>query len=143
MITSKLIVQSKDEKYYILTVDKNLLDTRDKSIIDLPLKLPMIVKPKPYNSRSLGGYLLNNVRYCEDLIIKKKNIIKDISIVKDDNIIYDMVNNISSTPYKINTELLDYILTNKHGLLIDSSKSSIYENIEKRNKYPQAKYSST
>ena len=53
-----------------------------------------------------------------------------------------MVNNISSTPYKINTELLDYILTNKHGLLIDPSKPSIYENIEKRNKYQQAKYSS-
>ena len=61
----------KTKIYYILTVDKNLLDTRDKSIIDLPLKLPMIVKPKPYNSRSLGGYLLNNVRYCVDLIIKK------------------------------------------------------------------------
>ena len=45
-----------------------------------------------------------------------------------------MVNNISSTPYKINRELLDYILTNKHGLLIDSSKPGIYENIEKRNK---------
>lgn len=76
MITSKLIVQSKDEKYYILTVYLNLLDLREKSIIDLPMKLPMIIKPKPYNSRSLGGYLLNNVRYCEDLIIKKKILLK-------------------------------------------------------------------
>lgn len=56
MIISKLITQSKDEKYYILTVDLNLLDLREKSIIDLPLKLPMIVKPKPYNCRRLGGY---------------------------------------------------------------------------------------
>ena len=72
MVISKLITQSKDEKYYTLTVDLNLLDRREKSLIDLPLKLPMIVKPKPYNSSSFGGYLLNNVRYCEDLIIKKK-----------------------------------------------------------------------
>lgn len=141
MITNELIIKSKDEKYYILTVYKKLLDIKEKSILHFPLKLPMVVKPKEYNKNILGGYLLNDVSYKEELIIHN-NIIKDKSLIQDNNVIYDMVNNISGTPYKINTEFLDYILTNKHDLLIDPNKPSKYENIEKRTKYQQAKYSS-
>ena len=141
MVKSELVIKSKDEKYYVLRVDRKILNMSDKSILDFPLKLPMIVKPKPYNHNILGGYLLNDVNYREEFIIHK-NIIKHKSIVKDDNIIYDMVNNISCVPYKINKELLEYILINKHGLLIDSDAPIIYENIEKINKYQQTKYSS-
>jgi hypothetical protein len=51
MVTSELIVKSKDEKYYILTVDKKLLAIGEKYILYFPLKLPMIIKPKPYNKK--------------------------------------------------------------------------------------------
>jgi DNA-directed RNA polymerase len=141
MVTSKLIIKSKNEKYYILAVDESLCQIGEKSIIDFPLKLPMIVKPKHYSKGKLGGYLLNDVRYKENLIIHK-NIIKDSSYVKDDNIIYNMVNNISNVPYKINTDLLDYLITDKHGLLIDSNNPSKYVNIANRTKYQQVKYTS-
>lgn len=141
MVTSVLIIKSKEERYYTLTVDKKLLDIREKSLIDFPLRLPMLVEPKPYDKGVLGGYLLNDVNYKQELIIHK-SIFKDKSVVKDDNVIYNMVNNIGSTPYKINTELLDYILTDKHGLLLDPNKPSIYENIEKKSKQQQSKYSS-
>jgi DNA-directed RNA polymerase len=141
MITQNLIIKSKDERYYILGVDDSLLDLRSKSLVDLPLKLPMIIKPKEYSKNKLGGYLLNDVNYSEDLIIKKYNI-KNKSLISDENIIYNMINNISSTPYKINTELFDYILMNKHNLLINPDESSKYENIKKKSKYQQSKYNS-
>lgn len=134
MVTSILIIRSKDEKYCILKVDKKLSKIGD--IIDFPLKLPMIVKPKPHNI--LVGYLLNDVYYRQDLIINK-NIINDKSVIKDDNVFYNMINEINSIPY--NTDLLDYILTNKHDLWMDPYKPSKYENIENRSKYQQSKYS--
>ena len=65
MVINKLITKSKEEKYYILTVDKNLANIHSKSILNLPLKLPMIVKPKPFDNNILGGYLLNDINYKE------------------------------------------------------------------------------
>ena len=141
MVKSELIIKYKDEKYYILTVDNKLLDVRSKYMVDFPFKLPMIAKPKDFSKKSLGGYLLNNVKYSEELIIHK-DIIKNKSLIKHGNVIYDMVNKISSTLYKINNELLDYILVNKHSLLMDPDEPSKYANIEKRNKHQQAKHSS-
>lgn len=81
----------------------------------------MVVKPKSYNKNILGGYLLNDVNYREELIINK-NIIKDKSLVKDDNIIYNMINGISSIAYKINTELFDYLLINLSTLTMKETK---------------------
>ena len=41
------------------------------SVLFLPKKIPMIVKPKPYSPSRLGGYLLNDELYAIDLIRKK------------------------------------------------------------------------
>jgi DNA-directed RNA polymerase len=123
-------------------VDNNLLETREKGILDLPLKLPMIVKPKNFNSDSLGGYLLNDVRYQEDLIIHKYSI-KDKSQIKENNIIYDMIIKISAVPYKINIKLLDFLITDKHKLLIDSNLVADQENnLENMSKYQLNKFKS-
>ena len=141
MVQNDLTTISYNERIYILSVDDKLSDLKSKSMLDFPLKLPMIVEPKKYDKENLGGYLLNNVKYSDELIIHK-DIIKDKSLIKDDNVIYDMVNRISSTPYKINNELLDYILNNKHNLLMDPDEPSIYENIENKSKHQRAKHSS-
>lgn len=141
VVKSVLIVKSKDERYYTLTVDKKLLDIREKSLIDFPLRLPMLVEPKPYDKGVLGGYLLNDVNYRQEIFISKSNV-KEKPIIKDKNVIYHMVNNVGSTPYKINMELFHYISTNKHGLLLDPTKPIIIENIEKKSKVQKAKYSS-
>lgn len=60
----------------------------------------MIVKSKEYSSEQLGGYLLNYVVFKEDLIIEKKAY-KMTSVVEKYNKIYNMVNYISATPFKI------------------------------------------
>ena len=42
------------------------------SIVNLPLKLPMICPPKPYDANRLGGYLLNDEKFSEQLFVEKK-----------------------------------------------------------------------
>jgi DNA-directed RNA polymerase len=141
LIKSELVIRSKDEKFYILIVDSKLLNFNDKSMIDFPLKLPMLVKPKEYSKTKVGGYLLNDVNYHEELIINK-SIIKYKTSVEEDNSVYDFVNRITATPFKINVELLEYIILNKHNLLLDPRKPHKFEDLDKRTKYQQTLYSS-
>lgn len=44
-------------------------DKNRHSIINFPAKLPMICKPKPYAKNFAGGYLLNNEKFKEDLLL--------------------------------------------------------------------------
>jgi DNA-directed RNA polymerase len=143
MLTLELKGIGKQHRYNVLQLfDKTLRSEKTNADrFNIPSKLPMICKPMSYTRIRLGGYLLNDVNYSEDLIIKKYNI-KNKSLISAENIIYNMINNISSTPYKINTELFDYILMNKHNLLINPDESSKYENIKKKSKYQQSKYNS-
>lgn len=65
----------------------------------------MIVKPKPQTSIQKKGYLLNDSTYSENLLIDKSRY-RDFSVILENNVIYDMVNNLSSTPFKINVKVL-------------------------------------
>lgn len=61
-----------DNKYHILVVkDKNLMliKNNNNSIINLPFKVPMISSPKPYARNKLGGYLLNDEKFDENLFV--------------------------------------------------------------------------
>jgi DNA-directed RNA polymerase len=85
----------------------------------------MIVPPKLYgpcvnNKKVLGGFLLNNVELNNSLIIPNYELKLQSSILKD-NIIYNMVNYLSNVSYKINTQVLNFILDydKKFNLLID------------------------
>ena len=69
----------------------------------------------------LGGYLLNDIKYTDRIYIDKVGNSKP-TILKDNNIIIDLINGLTRTPYKINTDTLDYIykFTIKKCVIIDS-----------------------
>jgi DNA-directed RNA polymerase len=82
----------------------------EKKFVTLPLKLPMIVKPKEYTPTKLGGYLLNDEEYTDNIFIDKfNNREKTVSI---DSNIYEIINNISSIGYKINKDVLKFVINN-------------------------------
>ncbi len=125
----------KNKQFKILSLNKEVLQIIDtKNLYVVPLKLPMIVEPKPYTSKELGGYLLNDVEKTENLLINKANYKQSSGIVKG-NIIYDMVNNINKTSYKINEEVLEFIQEYgvDYGLIEDVNQKHPLEDI-KRNK---------
>ena len=82
---------------------------RSKFVYAIPKKIPMLVKPKPYSKELLGGYLLNDEVTTDTILIHNRNI-KENSVIKDVNVLYDVVNKISSIGYKINKDVLDFIL---------------------------------
>jgi DNA-directed RNA polymerase, mitochondrial len=116
IISKKIVFSGKTEKRNILLagdkINSYLNKINNKAIMNLPVKLPMICKPKKYlnddGSISLGGFLLNDELYVESLIIDKMNLAYKSSLSKD-NIIYNLVDNINSVPFSINQEVLDFI----------------------------------
>jgi DNA-dependent RNA polymerase len=132
LLEPKVITISRTEKHNILIAGSNIKELLSKNnipLLHLPNKLPMIVPPKPYkkiikNNKEievLGGYLLNDIEYTDNLILNNWELAVETKILKKKNIIYDMVNNISSVAYKINTQVLDFIINNykKFNLVID------------------------
>jgi hypothetical protein len=147
LVTVDLLVQSldknpedtKEHMYYLRISDKarKLLVKGEIKITHLPQKLPMVVTPKPYSKDVLGGYLLNDVKFNDNIIIEKKGY--KIPSVIFNNDLYNMVNNMSATPFKINTVLLDFILdennNKKFNLLLDSKKPHPFEELEVKTRY--------
>src|SRR5882762_7887732 len=89
MIEIKVINNSYDNSISVLRLAdevSKLLD-RKNPIISLPINLPMIVKPKSYSPNDLGGYLLNDIEYDENLIRGKLGY-NIPSSIHDENIIY-------------------------------------------------------
>ena len=111
--------EDKRKEYRLVVKDKDSLPKVDKPFI-LPSRLPMVCLPKPYSNELKGGYLLNDDKYEESLLIDK-HAYKLQSIIDKDSSIFDMVNNIASTPFKINKDVLEYINTKgeEQNLIID------------------------
>lgn len=111
----------KDRRTYLIPATKiiNIL-TKEKSnhLRHLPFRIPMIVKPKLYSRElvngqireRLGGYLINDVKVTDKMIIRNWEL-KKSSIVQDPNVVYDLVNNINSVGFKINKDMLNFIYT--------------------------------
>ena len=80
----------------------------------------MIVKAKSYSQKDFWGYLLNGDEYNEPLFTSKIGY-GGSSKVLSENVLYFVVNNMMETPFKINKELLGYLLdhNDRHNLLID------------------------
>lgn len=91
--------------HVVIIPDRIKKHIKNNIVYTSPTKLPMIVKPKLHTSSKKGGYLLNDDLYTENLIIDKSRY-RDFSKIMDNNVIYDMVNNLSSTPFKINEKVL-------------------------------------
>ena len=112
LLELKIVKLSKIEKVNIILPTEKLIKTISKNIVfNLPKRIPMIVPPKAFTNKNNGGYLLND-ELTTDSIIKNKWNNKELSTIKDNNVIYDLVNNIHSVGYKINKDVLDFILYN-------------------------------
>lgn len=137
MLNKVLTKLAFDKSMYILEVRDNDFISKKENILTLPSKLPMIVPPKPYSDNVLGGYLLNDDRFSEELFIDKKGY--NIRSVLNNNKIYDMVNKINSTPFRINNTLLEFILENgdKFGLLLDNTVKHKFAGLDKRTRYQE------
>jgi len=119
LLEKKTVTISKKEKVNILLPVKRLIETiSNNTVFNLPKRMPMIVPPKPYTKQCFGGYLLNDELTTDSLLKPKRNN-KELTTIKDDNIIYDLVNNISSVGYKINKDVLEFILYSSNNLFKD------------------------
>ena len=118
LIHSELHVLAENHKNYIYIVNDSILNTIGKHIkfFNVTQKIPMVVKPNTYTKNKLGGFLLNDKEYFLPLIIKNSEL-KEQSIIKSDNIIYDLVNYLSSVSFKINIPVLEFLL--EKGLKYD------------------------
>jgi DNA-directed RNA polymerase len=79
----------------------------------------MICQPNKWSDTEFGGYLLNS--------IEKKSLITGIGInnehtIKNLDKLYNAVNYLNSIRFKINTEVLDFILWNKDLVFKDYYK---------------------
>ena len=127
---STISIAKTERRNYILPsqpIIKLLDDSKDYTLKHLPLRIPMIVKPKMYtrnivngkNKEILGGYLLNDEKFTDSMIIPNWEL-KKSSFIKEDNVIYNLINNVNSVGFKINKDMLDFINTynDKFNLLI-------------------------
>lgn len=133
---------SYDSSLVILTLTnelEKLLKNRNPIAV-LPFNLPMIVAPKEYSKQQLGGYLLNGVEYDENLIGLKMSY-GIPSVIVDKNIIFNSLNNMMRTPFKINKDLLNYLLkyNHIHNLLISSDYIHQFANV-RRTKIQEREY---
>ena len=105
------------EKEYYLRIDKNIRSLLLKSsnkFLHTPQKLPMICKPKEFvyslneKENKLGGYLLNDIYYTDEIFKNKKGY-EEITKLTEDNIIVGLINGLSAIPYRINTDTLEFI----------------------------------
>jgi hypothetical protein len=120
VVVSDLLSLNKINSYVIHEDILNLIGPL--KLTTLPLRLPMIVEPKPYyveptlqslgkeSKKSiirLGGYLLNDELFTDNIFFPKHNLRTGPSIYKDD--MYTFINKISGIGYKINTDMLNFV----------------------------------
>ncbi len=128
-VTSKEMVEDhfKTATYLVLSRRCSLMQPTN-TILITPVKLPMIVKPKPHTYEQQGGYFLGDE--MEDPMIIPKVAYKHATTVApiyENPIVYQSVNGFSSVAYKINKEVLNYIIdaSFKHNFFDDFNKVDV------------------
>jgi DNA-directed RNA polymerase len=134
LVNSTVKVLSKTEKVNILVPGNKIKElfsnvNKPTPLLTLPHRIPMIVKPRKYNWNSkegtysqLGGYLLNGEKYINEIILPNWELSSE-SILLSNNIVCSMVNKINSVGFKINSDVLDFILNNnkRYKFFIDNN----------------------
>jgi len=144
MITIKVLTLKENKSQSVLVCNKEIdsLLERKNPVSILPQFLPMIVKPKPYSTyKSFGGYLLNGEDY-ESHLITDKLAYGIPSEVEDNSVLLPSINNLMNTPFKVNKELLKYLVENNniHNLLIDPDYDHELGKKSKRTKYEEKEF---
>ena len=96
--------------------DKIIQENIDNLTNILPTNLPMLSLPNKWSDTSFGGYLNNS--------FEKNNLISGLGFdnahkVKSLESLYKSINYLNSIKFRVNTELLNFILNNKE-ILFDS-----------------------
>jgi hypothetical protein len=132
-------VDNKSTSYIKITEAVSIKVLNKTVPLHYPDKFPMIVTPKKYKKigdrEVLGGYLLNDELYEDEIIIKNSRL-RTNSIILDKNIIYDTINNMGSVGYKINKDVLNfiYLYNDKFNLTLINSKHSLENNKDRKRK---------
>ena len=127
LVDKKTVTISKNEKNNVILPSNMLNETiKNKIAYSIPKKLPMIVPPKPYGEHQLGGYLLND-EVTTDPLIKSKRTNKELSLINNDNVIYNAVNKVSCVGYKINKNMLNFIMNHSNDYLKDEMVDPNYD----------------
>jgi len=109
------VITERDKKTHHFLANRDILEKIGKyiNLSNSFIKIPMIVKPKEYGKDKdreiLGGYFLNDQEVLDPLIIKNYEL-KEQSTIGYENIVYDTVNNLSSVAYRINNNVLNFVL---------------------------------
>lgn len=148
LVRIETITKGKKEKDNIIVPTERIIDLlgKEKIIKPLPRRLPMIVRPKLWERKKseqgireiLGGYLLNDEKYVRPLLIPKWNFGKP-TLINDENLVYDLVNNVNSVGYKVNKDVMEFI--GSYGLEFDLVISTAYIHpLSLKPKLTKAKY---
>jgi DNA-directed RNA polymerase len=117
LLKKEIITSGQKKKVNIIIPSIKIIDTiKDRIVYNLPKKLPMIVPPKPYSKQKLGGYLLND-ELTTNPLIKNHFLNKERTKIKNYNVIFDVVNRLSSIGYKINKDVLYFVLNHSNDYL--------------------------
>lgn len=144
LVEDKVVKVESKKNQSLITITSEVLDLCGEDLVNkaiaIPLNLPMIVEPKEYiniNSLCDGGYLLNNKEIIHSLFTDNLLQTEQSSVIKDNKII-ECLNGIMKIPFKINTQLLEYILNNPGFVSFDINPP--YSNLKKRNKVQEREY---
>lgn len=123
--------QAISHRYVLPTPEaKLILDQENISAVQIPTSLPMVCVPQKWaidkdgKYLKYGGYLWNDTRGLKDIFYWKPSHIHNPLLHLDAfsiNAILEGVNGLSSVPYKINLEVLKYVMKYgvKENILID------------------------
>lgn len=146
LIEDKVIGIEGKRNISLITLTEEVLQLLGEDMVHkplaIPMNLPMIVEPKDYkdlDSLSDGGYLLNNEEVIHSLFSSNLLQTGKTRILKNNKII-ESINGIMKVAFKINTQLLDYILNNPGFLSQDINPP--YSDLKKRNKAQEREYQS-
>ncbi|RKF61026.1 putative DNA-directed RNA polymerase [Golovinomyces cichoracearum] len=145
LIEDKVVSIKSERNVSVLILTEEIIDLLGDGIINkaisIPMNLPMIVEPKDYKDilhLSDGGYLLNNEEIIHPLFTD--NLLQNgKTIIFKSNKVLESINGIMKVPFKINTELLNYIL-NTPGFINKDIYPPFYD-VKKRNKVQENTYS--